>query len=215
MTKLFHIITHPYCIWENIKGVSMKKSIVLASMLMMSGSALMAAELGNDWFMGAEFGKMDMKIKAIATVGAVTTTETDTINATYESIKLGKYFDSSRVFTALSYQNKKDDFSSWSVGIGYDYLIKNSSSITPFVGINASYINGKVDGLPILDKPSGFAAGVEAGIIYALAKNIEMEAGMRYMNVSNVEDSISAPGASAKLEGKTATQYYVGLNYRF
>lgn len=193
----------------------MKKSIVLASMLMMSGSALLAAELGNGWFMGAEFGGMDIKVKGTATLGATSESATDTINATYESLKIGKYFESSRVYTTLSYQNEKDDFSSWSVGLGYDYLIKNTSSITPFVGINASYITGKVDGMPILDKPSGFAAGVEAGLIYALTKNTEMEVGVRYMNVSNVEDSASIPGASAKLEGKTAAQYYLGLNYRF
>lgn len=193
----------------------MKKSIVLASMLMMSGSALLAAELGNGWFMGTEFGGMDIKVKGTATLGATSESATDTINATYESLKIGKYFESSRVYTTLSYQNEKDDFSSWSVGLGYDYLIKNTSFITPFVGINASYIKGKVDGLPILDKPSGFAAGVETGLICALAKNTEMEVGVRYMNVSNVEDSVSIPGASAKLEGKTAAQYYLGLNYRF
>lgn len=39
--------------------------------------------------------------------------------------------------------------------------------------------------------------------------------GIRYMNISNVEDSASISGVSAKLEGKTATQYYLGLNYKF
>ncbi|MCD8477067.1 MAG: porin family protein [Sulfurospirillum sp.] len=192
----------------------MKKSIVAASLLMM-GSALMAADMGNGWFMGTEFGGMDIKMKATASSGGTTASITDTMNTTYESIKIGKYFDNSRIYTALNYQNKKDDFSSWSWGLGYDYLIKNSSSITPFIGANVSYIKGKVDDMPVLDKPAGFAAGVEAGLIYALSPKAELEAGIRYMNISNVEDSGSISGVSVKLEGKTATQYYLGINYKF
>ena len=79
------------------------------------------------------------------------------MNTTYESLKIGKYIDNSRLYTAINYQNKKDDFSSWTWGLGYDYLMKNSSSITPFIGANASYIKGKVDDMPVLDKPEGFA----------------------------------------------------------
>jgi outer membrane protein W len=101
------------------------------------------------------------------------------------------------------------------VGLGYDYLIKNSTAITPFIGANVSYLKGNIDDMPILDKPEGFTAGLEAGFIYAIDKKIELEAGIRYMNVSNVEDSVSVTGASAKVEGKTATQYYVGVNYKF
>lgn len=125
------------------------------------------------------------------------------------SIKIGKYFDSSRVYTSFSYQNKKDDFSSWTLGLGYDYLIKNSSSITPFIGANISYIQGNVDEMPVLDKPAGFAAGIEAGFIYSLSSNTELEAGIRYMNISNVEDSATISGVSVKLEGKSTTQYYL------
>ena len=190
----------------------MKKSLVLSSLLMISGSALMAADLGNNWFMGAELGGMSIKVNSSATTGGTTVSETDTINATYEALKIGKYFDNSRVYGLIDYQNKKDDFSSWTMGIGYDYLIKNSTSVTPFIGVNASYIKGSIDGLPIIDKPSGFAAGLEAGLIYALGKNYEMEMGMRYMNVNIVKDSISVTGAPAEIKGKTATQYYLGLN---
>ena len=193
----------------------MKKNIVVASLLMMGSSALIAADMGNSWFMGTEFGGMDIKMKATASSGGTTASVTDTMNTTYESLKIGKYFDNSRMYTALNYQNKKDDFSSWTWGLGYNYLIKNSSSITPFIGANVSYIKGKVDDMPVLDKPAGFAAGVEAGFIYALSSKTELEAGIRYMNISNVEDSASISGVSVKLEGKTATQYYLGINYKF
>lgn len=193
----------------------MKKSLVLSSLLMISGSALMAADLGNNWFIGTELGAMNIKVNASATSGGTTVSETNTIKASYEALKIGTYFDNSRVYGLLDYQNKKDDFSSWAMGIGYDYLIKNSTVATPFIGVNASYIKGNIDGFPIIDKPSGFAAGLEAGLIYVLGKNYEMEMGMRYMNVSNVKDSVSVTGASAEIKGKTTTQYYLGLNYKF
>jgi hypothetical protein len=98
----------------------MKKSIVVASLVMM-GSALMAADMGNGWFMGTEFGGMDIKMKATASSGGTTASITDTMNTTYESLKIGKYIDNSRLYTAINYQNKKDDFSSWTWGLGYDY----------------------------------------------------------------------------------------------
>ena len=65
----------------------MKKSIVVASLVMM-GSALMAADMGNGWFMGTEFGGMDIKMKATASSGGTTASITDTMNTTYESLKL-------------------------------------------------------------------------------------------------------------------------------
>ena len=51
--------------------------------------------------------------------------------------------------------------------------------------------------------------------IYTLSSNTELEAGIRYMNISNVKDSATISGASVKMEGKTATQYYLGINYKF
>ena len=84
----------------------MKKSLILSSLLMISGSALMAADLGNNWFMGTELGGMNIKINASATSGGTTISETDTINATYEAFKIGKYFDNSRVYGLIDYQNE-------------------------------------------------------------------------------------------------------------
>ena len=48
-----------------------------------------------------------------------------------------------------------------------------------------------------------------------VTRNTELEAGIRYMNISNVKDSATISGASVKMEGKTATQYYLGINYKF
>jgi hypothetical protein len=69
----------------------------------------MAADLGNNWFMGTELGGMNIKMKASATLGGTTESLTDTMNATYESLKIGKYFDNSRVFILPLKFNAKND----------------------------------------------------------------------------------------------------------
>lgn len=205
----------------------MKKSLIVASLLFVGSSALVAADINNSWFVGGEFGGMNIEQKATvtATLGGVSASESlsDTTKTTYEALKIGKYFEYGRVYGTLSKQNEKDDFSSYSLGLGYDYLFKNKSDFTPFIGLNASYTKAKVDlpdELSSLDKPKGFNYGLEAGLIYNMSKNLELEMGIRYMK-SNIDDSSSdsvtyAPvNVSVKLEAENITQYYVGLNYKF
>lgn len=207
----------------------MKKSLVVASLLFLGASSvLVAAEAGNEWFIGGEFGGMNIKSKTSATVSfggnSVTESESDTTRATYEAFKVGKYFEYGRVYGSFGIQNEKDDFSSFSLGLGYDYLFKNKSNFTPFLGINASYSKAKIDDADIkemgLDKPKGFNYGLEAGLLYAMTKNIELEIGLRYMK-SNVDKSATdnitfAPfSVSGKVESENITQYYLGLNYKF
>lgn len=198
----------------------MKKSFILMSLLLASSSVLVAGEMDNSWFIGGEFGAQNMKVKLTATILGVTDSATDTLDATYEAVKAGKYFEFGRVYGSLSKQNEKDDFTSYSFGLGYDYLFKNKSEFTPFVGVNASYTKGKVDiedaRTLSVDKPKGFNYGLEAGLLYSMAKNMELEFGIRYM-ISNVDDTfnMTTPAISAKLEGENITQYYLGLNYKF
>lgn len=198
----------------------MKKSLIVASLLLVGGSALVAAEMDNSWFVSGEFGAQKIKVKATTTILGVTDTAKDTIDATYEGIKVGKYFEYGRVYGTLSKQNEKDALSSMSLGLGYDYMFKNKSEFTPFLGLNASYTKAKVDdaatALLGMDKPKGFNYGIEAGVVYAVTKNVELELGARYM-ISNVEDKFNsvAPAVSAKLESENSTQYYFGLNYKF
>ena len=198
----------------------MKKSLIVASLLLVGSSVLVAAEMDNSWFVGGEFGAQKIKVKATTTILGVTDTAKDTIDATYEGIKVGKYFEYGRVYGTLSKQNEKDDLSSVSLGLGYDYMFKNKSEFTPFLGLNASYTKAKVDDADVallgMDKPKGFNYGIEAGVVYAVTKNVELELGARYM-ISNVEDKFNsvAPAVSAKLESESSTQYYLGLNYKF
>ena len=201
--------------------------MVVASLLLV-GSSVFAAEMGNNWFVGGEFGGMsiDTKVTGSAVIPAesinISGEEKDTTKATYEALKVGKYFEYGRVYGTIGKQNKKDDFSSYSLGVGYDYMFKNKSDFTPFLGVNASYTKAKIDDEVIeilsLDKPKGFSYGIEAGFVYAATKNVELEMGVRYMK-SNIDESFSfsdgTNSANIKIEAENITQYYVGLNYKF
>ena len=207
-------------LWSVKKGELMKKSLIVASLLLVGSSALVAGDMDNSWFVGGEFGAQNIKVKDSGEILGVPFSEKDTVNATYEAIKFGKYFEYGRVSASLSKQNEKDDLSSYSLGLGYDYMFKNKSEFTPFLGLNASYTKAKIDDAELalmgVDKPKGFNYGVQAGIVYAASKNVELEMGARYM-ISNVKDTFSstAPAVSLKIESENIIQYYVGLNYKF
>ena len=115
----------------------MKKSLIVASLLCASLSGLLASEPNNNWFIGGEFGGMNVHTKTsvyanIPSLGYNTSgTDKDTIDSTYEGIKVGKYFEFGRVYGNLAYQNKKDDLSSYTFGLGYDYLFTQLSHIKP------------------------------------------------------------------------------------
>ena len=206
----------------------MKKSLVVASFLLLNGSAIFADT--NTWFIGGEFGGMSIHGKSSSTAdfnlfGTHIIQEgstSDTINTTYEAIKVGKYFEYGRVYGSFGYQNKKEDTTSYTYGLGYDYLFKNKSDFTPFIGINASYSVGNIDNDTAkalsLDKPKGFNYGAEAGFLYALTKSTELEIGARYM-ISDVDDTSSfdlgTVKANFKMEDEHMIQYYLGLNYKF
>ena len=101
-------------------------------------------------------------------------------------------------------------------------MFKNKSDFTPFLGVNASYTKAKIDGelydVLSLDKPKGFSYGIEAGFVYEMNKNLELEMGIRYMK-SNIDESFSISdgtnSANIKIEAENITQYYLGLNYKF
>jgi opacity protein-like surface antigen len=202
-----------------LKERVMKKSIIVASLVLLGSTSLvMANDAMKDWFIGGEFGGMGMKIKTSGTDGTTPFNESDTLDTSYETLKMGKYFDFGRVYGAFSLQNKKDSVSSHSLGVGYDYLIENQSDFTPFVGVNIGYTKADI-GIAILktaglDKPDGFYYGVGAGVLYPVADNLEVELGARYVGTS-VDDNWAVAPASIKVEAESFTQYYIGLNYRF
>jgi len=213
----------------------MKKSIVICSLALLGGSSLaMANDAMKDWFIGGEFGGMGIKhkltITGSGTVGGTpfsgSVSASERANTTFESIKVGKYFDHGRAHGSLGIQNKKDGFSSYGFGIGYDYLFKTSTKVTPFLGASLGYTKAKIDieeyKLLNINKPSGFTYGVGGGVLYPISSNLDLEMGVRYVATS-IKDDVSGTyndGADTitgkiKIEAKDYTQYYIGLNYRF
>lgn len=206
----------------------MKKSLVVVSFLMLSGPAIFADS--NSWFVGGEFGGMSIHGKSSSSTDVHLSngdiieggSTSNTLNTTYEALKMGKYFDFGRIYGSIAYQNKKDTMSSYTYGLGYDYLFKNKSDFTPFIGLNASYSQGKTDDNDAkelgVDHPKGFNYGAETGLIYAITKNTELEIGVRYV-ISDVDDTSTVndggTNVNIKLENDRFVQYYIGLNYKF
>jgi len=143
----------------------------------------------------------------------------DTVHSSYEAIKIGKYFDYGRVYGSAVRQNEKDGFSSWSEGLGYDYLFRNSTTVTPFIGINGLYTKGKDETKFAKNNDfvnqKGFSYGAEAGLIFAVTTNIDLEIGTRYMDSSDFGKSRSAGADFGEFKGKYVSQYYFGINYKF
>jgi|GEM_PF-2247527 len=90
----------------------MKKSLVAASLLL-AASAVLADS--NAWFVGGEFGGMSIHGKTSASASSSFSgysfwegSSSESIDATYEALKVGKYFEYGRVSTeALRIKTKK------------------------------------------------------------------------------------------------------------
>lgn len=202
----------------------MKKSLIIASALICASSALVAADHNSAWFVGGEFGGQRLSTKATVDIAGVgSENESDSTTATYESLKFGKYLPYGRVYGAISHQNEKDDFASTTYGLGYDYLFKNQSAITPFVGAFVGYTKAKISGETKadfeanglnLDAPKGWSYGLGLGAIYSITSSIDLEMGARYLK-HNIDDKDTVAPVSVKVEAEHSVQYYLGLSYNF
>jgi len=69
------------------------------------------------------------------------------------------------------------------------YFFKTESSIAPFVGTKVGYVS--VGGEDDIDKYSGLAFGVNAGLAYFINKNISVDLKVEYLNttLSNKEEN--------------------------
>lgn len=197
----------------------MKKSLVLASLLLMGTTAAMAGKVG-DTIVGAEFGAMHTSSTATATnlTNGTSASESDSDNTTYEALKVGKYFEFGRVGATLGHGNSKDGVDSNYIGLSYDYMFYNESKITPFVGASLSYAKATAEGDGFSVDETGVNYGAELGLTYDISNNIEFELGARFLasNMSGDDtQTISGTPVKVDIDVDNIQQYYFGLNYKF
>jgi len=159
----------------------MKKSLVLASLLLMGTTAAMAGKVG-DTIVGAEFGAMHTSSTATATnlTNGTSASESDSDNTTYEALKVGKYFEFGRVGATLGHGNSKDGVDSNYIGLSYDYMFYNESKITPFVGASLSYAKATAEGDGFSVDETEVNYGAELGLTYDISNNIELNLALAF-----------------------------------
>ncbi|MBL0702497.1 MAG: hypothetical protein JJV95_00755 [Sulfurospirillum sp.] len=199
----------------------MKKSLLLASLLMLSSTVLLAND-AKKWFIGGEFGGMDIGTeKSSETHQNPFPNERDiskNTQATYEAIKFGKYHNNGRFYGFYGHQNTKDDITSDMFGAGFDYIFKDFGEIMPFVGLQASYVKSKIDNTDLktlgIDSLSGINLGINTGMIFPVMDSVEIEVGLRLLELE-LQNSVTKGTTQYEVELDGGTQYYLGVNYKF
>lgn len=179
------------------------KKIILAVMLT---STLMAA--GNEDYFGLSAGKASSNFTAKANPGYVWLGDTNSKDAAY-NFTLGHYYgEKERVSATYTYVKSEAGVdASDALTVGYDFILPLAEQLSIYAGPSVGYTRLKYDGGTNL---SGFHYGAQAGGIVKVAKNIEIEAGYRYLLET---------GNSSTVEGKVELDnvglWYIGGNIRF
>lgn len=184
----------------------MKKSILLAAILLIGSTNVMAAKVGEQGI-GIELGLL--KSDAESRVNGVTY-DAD-LDTTYEALRYGKYYDFGRIGASVGIMNEDQGTDGKFVGLSYDYMFYNDSQIVPFVGASLAYSWNEAN----YDiEHNGFLYGVEAGVVYELSKELDLEVGARYSK-SSVDGSKTISGAVVNIEADSTMQYYFAVGYKF
>lgn len=184
----------------------MKKEILLASMMLMASTSAMAAKVGESG-VGLEFGAL--KSNATSSVNGVKSD--GDLSTTYEALRYGKYYDFGRVGVSVGLMNEDKGTDGKFIGASYDYVFYNDSQFVPFVGASLGYSWNEAN----YDiKHNGFTYGVEAGLVYELSKELDLELGARYSK-ANIDGSKVVSGTNVTVDVESVTQYYISLGYKF
>lgn len=184
----------------------MKKEILLASMMLMASTSAMAAKVGEQGI-GLEVGVL--KSDATSSVNGVK--YDGDLSTTYEALRYGKYYDFGRVGVLAGIMNKDKGTDGKFIGANYDYMFYNDSKLVPYVGASVGYSWNEAN---YNIKHDGFTYGVEAGVVYELSKELDLELGARYLK-TNIDGSEVVSGANVTVDVDSTTQYYVSLGYKF
>ncbi len=214
---------------NQIKRKNMKnmKTVTLA-MIVALNAGLIASQTQTDSniYVGVDIGQTTVnsttKLSSELLVDPYTkgSISSDTQESGFsQTLKLGYMFNANNRAIAFYQNSSAEDVKVSMYGVGYDYLI-GESSFQPFVGVFAgrSSVNDSKNDLDA----SGMSYGVQAGVSYALNTDISLEAGYRFMK-ANMEQSASyndtAYGYPATLKETakvdTLTNMFVGVKYKF
>lgn len=184
----------------------MKKTVVMASLMLLVGSSAFAGKPG-DIVGGFEFG--GLKSDASSSVNGVKAD--GDLSTTYEAIRVGKYYDFGRIGANAGLMNKDNGTDGKFMGVSYDYMFYNKSQLTPFIGASLSYSWNEAN----YDiKHDGWEFGPEIGIVYDLSNQVELELGVRYLK-TNIDGSKNVLGNDVKVDVDSVVQYYIGIGYKF
>lgn len=205
----------------------MIKSLSLAMLL--TSSSLLAVE--TQWFIGADASSANIDAKLNYT-GTVTINGSSFSNDSSDhsdrdtslGLKAGVVLDKTH---RLSVNYTKFDPTDGSISaeltnatFNYDYLFSPISKVTFFTGAHIGMHKFEVIGFD----DTALSYGVQAGILYPLVGNFELEMGASYTKLdakpttptlNGTYSGITFTNASASLEAKDMTTMHVGLNYRF
>ena len=184
----------------------MKKSLILAGLLLVSTSGLMASDSG--FYVGIDAGNTKFGGDVSWSTGSL---DID-VDGGSQTLKVGYYMDkNSRVYA--SYQNiRVEGGDAYSAGLGYDYLI-GDNALKPFIGVLGGYTSIK-DDEGTDENTKGMYYGVQAGLNYAVNQNISLEAGYRYMKANIDSTFVDSDGVNT-VEVDTIKNWFIGANYKF
>ncbi len=191
----------------------MKKSMLLASLLLIGSTSVMAAKVGE---MGISLEVGALNSDAVSRVSGIESNAD--ISTTYEALRFGKYFDFGRLGVAIGLINEDKGTDGKYIGINYDYMFYNDSKFVPFVGVAVAYNSNKWEGSGVnsginIDH-NGMQYGVEAGLVYDLSDKFELEVGARYSK-SSVSGDTTIGTTKIEIDVDSSTQYYLSLGYKF
>jgi opacity protein-like surface antigen len=192
----------------------MKKNLILVGLLSWSVNSF-ANESENKLFVGLEVGSANLSVK-LSAPGIESQSNSD--RGGYTTLKVGKYIDVGRITGSYSMYNEEDDVDMNVLSLSYDYLFKNSSSFTPFIGANIGYFSYELSN--VIDNSNldikGLTYGLGAGGLYAINDNFDFEINLRY-NITSADDLVRVPGTSVdiKAEAESISHVGIGFNYNF
>jgi opacity protein-like surface antigen len=189
-----------------LKEIKMKKSLVLASLLL-AGSSAMA----SDYFGGVNYTNFDLKGTGSGIDAGVAYSETDSEKDKNFSLKVGTIDAEKRIYFQTGKIYNKEGLEYSTMSVNYDKFFQSNGKFTPFIGAGIGY--GTMDVANMYDD-SGLECGIRIGSLINIDSKSSLEVGYTY-GKSYVELNWTDGADSTKLDDLSYKGLYVGYNYKF